>query len=154
MVHICKIQEHLWQWQVLKIRSISHLSHELGLSLFSYRVIKWTLNTSLAFLILASLSLVLQRVIFLFLPPVATLASCHLFTPLVVFGYEGAWSPALANLIAVITEDVWLTSEVLIIVSVHTLSFVVFFVKWAPFCFEVEHVEIWVFLHLMDQSNF
>jgi len=44
-----------------------------------------------------------------------------------------------------------LPSEVLPVVSVDALSFVVFVVEWAPLCLKVEHVELTVTRHFVDQ---
>jgi hypothetical protein len=44
-----------------------------------------------------------------------------------------------------------LPSEVLPVVRVDALSFVVFVVEWAPLCLKVEHVELTVTRHFVDQ---
>ena len=44
------------------------------------------------------------------------------------------------------------SSEVLPVMSVVTLSLVMFLVEWAPLSLEVEHVEIGILLHKVDYS--
>jgi hypothetical protein len=54
---------------------------------------------------------------------------------------------------AVIAEDVWLSPKILPVVCVNTLSLIMLFVEWTPLSFEVEHVEVVIFLHLVDQPS-
>ena len=51
-----------------------------------------------------------------------------------------------------VVEDIGLPSKVLPVVSIVTLSFVVFLVEGAPLCLEIEHVEVKVFLHEVDDA--
>lgn len=46
-----------------------------------------------------------------------------------------------------------LTSKVLPVMSVVTLSFVMFFVKRTPFCLEIELIKISIFLHKVNYPS-
>ena len=99
------------------------------------------------------LGLVEQWVVLLLFPAMAVMAAGHALAPLVVLGNEGPWSPVLAVDAAVVREEVGLPSEVLPVVSVDALSLVVLLVVWTPLGLEVEHVEVSVLLHLVDESH-
>ena len=80
--------------------------------------------------------------VFLFLPAVTVLTVAHFMTTLVVFGYESTWSPIWTNREAVIVIITWISSKILIVMSIWTLSLVVLFVEGAPLRFVVEHEEV------------
>ena len=92
--------------------------------------------------------------ILLLFPTVAILAASLVLTALMIFSYEGSWLPIRAYLHTIIIEYVWFTSEILPIMSIHTLCFVMFLVKWTPFSFEIKHPKVIIFLHVMNQSSF
>lgn len=87
-------------------------------------------------------------------PSVTVLTTCLIRAALDVLGDECSRLPVGASLLALILEDVRLSSEILPIMSVNTLCLVMFFVEWAPLRLEIEHIEIGVLFHLMDQSRF
>jgi hypothetical protein len=88
--------------------------------------------------------------VLLLLPAVAVLAAGLVDAAFDVLGDESSWLPVVASFITFVVEDVWFSTEILPVVSVDALGFVMFFVERAPFCFEIEHVEVGVFFHLMD----
>jgi hypothetical protein len=45
-----------------------------------------------------------------------------------------------------------LSSEILPVMSIVTLCFVMFFIKGTPFSLKVEHIEVSIFLHEMNNS--
>lgn len=67
---------------------------------------------------------------------------------------ESSWLPVRANILAVIREDIGLSSEILPVVSINTLSLIVLLVERTPFRLEVEHVKVSILFHLVNQSGF
>ena len=64
--------------------------------------------------------------------------------------------PELARLLGVVIEVMGLASEVLPVVRVHTLLTVVFSglsVERAPDCFEMEHVEVVIMFHFVEDVD-
>ena len=64
--------------------------------------------------------------------------------------------PELATLLCVVLEDMRLATEVLPVVSVLAFFTVVIsaiVVKRAPNCLEMEHIEVYVFLHQMENVD-
>ena len=101
-------------------------------------------------------SLIVVLVVFLFLPPVRMAAPVLHLAALPVELDLLVPVPELAWLLGVVLEDMGLASEVLPIVSVHTLLAVVLSglgVEGAPDCFEMEHVEVIVMFHLVEDVN-
>lgn len=88
----------------------------------------------------------------LLFPSVTTLTASHICTAILIFSYKGTSLPVFAEFVAIVCEDVGFASEVLPIVVVHALCLVVLLVERAALSFEVEHIEIRIFLHLVDQS--
>ena len=74
--------------------------------------------------------------------------------PFDILGDECSWLPVIAYLVALIFVDVRFSSKILPIVRINTLGFVMLLIEGTPLCLEVEHVEVTVLLHLMDQSSF
>ena len=105
-------------------------------------------------MIFAWLGLVEQRVVLLLLPAMAVRTTRHVLAALVVLGDECARPPVAAVTAAVVLEQSGLPPEVLPVVRVDALGLVVFFVVRAPLSLEVEHVEVGVALHLLDQAHF
>lgn len=91
--------------------------------------------------------------VLLFFPTVAVRTASHVFAALVVLRHESILPPVWADTISVISENMRLSSEVLVVVSVRTLRLVVIFVEGTPLSLEVKHVEIMVLLHLMNKSS-
>jgi hypothetical protein len=91
--------------------------------------------------------------VLLLFPAVAAGATGLVRTTFVVFGDEGARLPVPADVVCVIVVDIWLPPEVLPIVRVHALGLVVLFIEWAPLGLEIEHVEICVFGHFVDEAG-
>ena len=92
--------------------------------------------------------------IFLFFPAVTVGAACLVDAALVILCNEIIRKPILADYIAVVGENVWLSSEVLPVVSVCTECFVVLLIEWAPLCFVVEQIKIQVLLHFVNEPSF
>lgn len=80
-------------------------------------------------------------------------AACHVFTAVLVFGDESARFPIFAELVAIVGEDIWLSSKILPVVIVHALCLIVLLVKRTTLSFEIKHEKVRVFLHLMDQPG-
>ena len=103
--------------------------------------------------VLAWLSFVEHGMVLLFLPSMAALATRLIGTPFVILGNESARLPVLAYLPGVIVVDVGLPPEVLPIMRIHALSLIVLLVEGAPLSLEVEHVEVCVLDHLVDEAR-
>jgi hypothetical protein len=102
---------------------------------------------------LARLSLIVKWVILLFFPTMRSHAGRLQDTTFFILADEGSRFPVWAEIIRIIIKQLWFSSEILPIMSVITLSFVVFFVEGAPFCFKIELVKIRIFLHEMNDSG-
>jgi hypothetical protein len=94
-----------------------------------------------------------KRMILLLFPTVRVLATCHAFASLVVFGNEYFRPPVIAHDWRVIGKYAGFTSEVLPIMSIHTKSFVVLFIKWTKLSFVKIHEEVCVFLHVVNYAD-
>lgn len=88
------------------------------------------------------------------LPAVTRLTTGLIRAAFMIFGDESARLPVRTNVLAVIGENVRLSSKVLPVVSIDTLSLIVLFIEWAPFCLKVKHIKISIFFHLMNKSGF
>ena len=75
-------------------------------------------------------------------------------TSFIILADEGSSLPVLAQVHRIVIKYVWLPSEVLPVMSVVTLSFVVFLVERTPFSLEVKHVEVSILLQEVDYSCF
>ena len=71
-----------------------------------------------------------------------------------VLGNKSPRLPVRAYILAVIRENIRLSSEILPVVSIDTLSLIVLFVEWTPLCFEVKHVKVGILFHLMNKPCF
>ena len=80
--------------------------------------------------------------ILLLLPAMSILASCLVGAPLMILGDECPRLPVVTCLSALVVENIWLSSEILPVVSVDTLGLVMLLIEWAPFSLKVKHVEI------------
>ena len=83
----------------------------------------------------------------LLLPPVAVRTGLQTFAALLVARDKGSTLPIFTQS-HLIPIQVRSSSKVLKVVRIHTLSLVVLLIEWAPFCLEVKHVEIEVWLLL------
>jgi hypothetical protein len=83
----------------------------------------------------------------------AVLTVAHLLTSLIVFSNKCARSPVRTSSKAVVNENCGVSPEVLVIMSIWALGLVVLLVEWTPLRFVVEHEEIFIFLHLVNQSH-
>jgi len=92
-------------------------------------------------------------VILLLFPAMRSQASWLQDTSLFVFTYESASFPIRTEIIRIIVKKLGFSSEILPIVSIVTLSFIVFFVEWTPLSLKIELIKIWIFLHEMDDSS-
>lgn len=101
--------------------------------------------------IFADHGLVERRMVLLFLPSMATFAARLLRTPFMILCNESARLPILADLVSTIVENIRFPSKVLPVVSIHALRFVVLLIEGTPLCLEVEHVEVGILGHLVDQ---
>ena len=91
--------------------------------------------------------------VLLLLPAVAVAACGLVRAALVVLGDERASLPVGAQLLAIIAEDVGLAPEVLPVVRIDALCLVVFFVERAPLGLEVEHPEVRILRHAVDEPR-
>lgn len=123
-------------------------------SSFLTTMVEGALQSLITLLVFTLLCLVVVRVILLFLPTVTLLTCCLKLTAFLVLANEGSSLPVLAKLLRVIVKKVWLPPEILPIVSVVTLGLVVIINERAPFSLEIEHVEVLIFCHHMDQPSF
>lgn len=87
-------------------------------------------------------------------PTMAFKASSLKHTTFFIFADKGSSLPISAQLSGVIIKDVWFSSKVLPVMSIVTLSFVVFLIKRTPFSFKVKHIEVSIFLHEMNYPSF
>lgn len=91
--------------------------------------------------------------VFLLLPAVGVLTLVLVGTAIMIRGDEVARLPVGAHL-GLVSEDAGLSSVVLPIVGINTdLSVMVVLPIWAPDSLEMEHVEVHVDLHLLDQLH-
>jgi hypothetical protein len=87
----------------------------------------------------------------LFFPAMAFRALIVMWTSVFVIIYEWPWTP-IRTLFFCVNIELWFSSKVLPIMSEYTLvSLMVILVIWTPYCFEVKHVEIYIFFKLVDQ---
>ena len=86
------------------------------------------------------------------LPAVAAVARGLRRAALMVFCDECRTLPVCAKLSRVL-KDVGLATKVLPVVRVDALGLVVLSIERAPLSFEVEHPEVGVALHIVDQSR-
>jgi len=140
---------------ILKILSFQLLLNNLRFSFFVYTVIKWALNTSLTFFYISNflrttLCLVKKWMIFLFFPTMTMRTRSHLITSLIILSNKSTWLPVSTCLIAIILKYIRFSSKILIIMSIHTLRFIMLIIKWTPFSLEVKHVEISISIHVVD----
>ena len=89
----------------------------------------------------------------LLLPAVVLAAVALELAALLVLADEVAGLPRLAHLEGIVLEEVGLAAEVLPVVRVDALRLVVLGVVGAPLRLEVEHVELLVARHLVDQRR-
>ena len=99
---------------------------------------------------------VIVRMVFLFFPTMTILASVFQLTP-VEIGFSLFFCvPELALLSTFILEEMRLAAEVLPVMCIFTLiplMVLVLIIERAPDCFEVEHVEVGVLIHLVQHVN-
>lgn len=107
----------------------------------------------LLFRIVAKNCLVDHGVEDLLLPAVVLAAVRLQLAALLILAYEVARLPLLTDFKRIVLEKVRLPAEVLPVVGIHALGLVVFCVIWAPFSFEVKHIELLVAGHFVDQRG-
>ena len=93
------------------------------------------------------------RVVLLLLPPVVLCAGGLQRTSLLILANEGLWLPIFTGDKYVIVVKLGFAPEILPVVRVLALRFVVFSVEWAPLCFEIEHVEVHVLCHIVNDTR-
>ncbi len=102
-----------------------------------------------------TVNFVVQRMILLFFPTMSSSASVLVFTAVnCIILDESLHFPVLALFLVIIIE-MWLPPIILPIVSIDTgITRVISVTVGTPYCFEVKHVEVWVFrFHLMQQID-
>ena len=115
-------------------------------------VLLWT--TIFGLKILTLQSLVIQRMIFHFLPSMTTLTSV-LLTAAVLIIHQKRLTFPLNTLLTAIIIFLWLPPEVLPIMTIITGTFVMIeLVEWTEHCFEKVHIEQIVFGKCVDQWHF
>ena len=112
---------------------------------------------SLAVFLLVALScLVVVLVVLLLLPTMRFLASVLQLASFPIHLDFAASVPSFTRSQATVCKGMWFAAEVLPVVGVlafftEMISAVV--IIWAPNCLEVEHVEVYVFLHQVEHVN-
>ncbi len=91
--------------------------------------------------------------IFLLFPTMRSKASSLENTSFFIFTNKGTSLPILTEFLLIIVENLRFSSKILKVMSIVTLSFVVFLVKWTPFSLEIKHVEVLVLGHIMNDSS-
>jgi hypothetical protein len=91
--------------------------------------------------------------VILLFPPMTIHAVFHVVATFGVLGYIACRSPVFSFGISVM-EYVGFAPEVLPVMSIHAVCLVVIFSEGAPFGFEVKHMEVGVFGHLVNELNF
>ena len=89
--------------------------------------------------------------IFLLFPTMGELTRSLIEASIFILSNKSRWLPILANLITFITKNIRFAPKVLPIVSINTLWFIMIFVKWTPFSFEIEHVKVSIHFHFMNK---
>ena len=105
---------------------------------------------------LAFIHLEIVRMIFLLLPAVAVQTAVLQLAAIKVRPRLLLGAPELALLPTVVLIDVRLAPKVLPIVSILALIPVMvpaFLIEWTPHCLKVEHVEVIVFLHVVQHVD-
>lgn len=62
--------------------------------------------------------------------------------------------PLFTHFEGIVLKQIWFPPEVLPVMSINTLSFVVFLVVGTPFSFKIEHVEFLVACHFVNKWSF
>jgi len=109
-----------------------------------------TVHVSTAFLFRALLQLIVKWVVIVFLPPVTILTRSLKHATFFVLANESACLPICTQHQCIIIEQIGLSPEVLPVVSVVTLGLIVLLVERAPLSLEVEHIEVGIFLHKVN----
>lgn len=105
------------------------------------------------FALSARVDLVVQRVVFLLLPPVRVRTSIFVFASIRVDRDE-VFALPLGTLLLLVVVQVRLSSEVLPVVGIHTgISLVFGLIVGTPDGLEVEHVEVDISIHLVDHVH-
>lgn len=115
-------------------------------------VIKRTFKAFEAFGFFTRLSFVNQRMELLFLPAMTIHTTLQSFASFFITSNECAALPVFAEF-CIIFEQIGFPSVILEVVCIDTLCFVMIMVERAPFCFEVEDVEIEILIHLLHMMN-
>jgi hypothetical protein len=77
----------------------------------------------------------------LFLPTMGILARLESLAALLVASYEGTTLPVFAKL-SVVPKKVRFTPKILEVMRINALCFVMLMIVGAPFCLEIEYVEV------------
>jgi hypothetical protein len=88
-----------------------------------------------------------------FFPPMTVHAVFHVIATFGVLCYI-ACRPPVFSFGTSVMEYMGFASEVLPIMSIYAVCFMVIFSEWTPFGFEVKHMEVGVFGHLVNELNF
>jgi hypothetical protein len=92
-------------------------------------------------LLLASIDFVVPWVVLLLFPSMTELASIFILASIRIGTYEVFNLPIVAKELFIIVT-VWLSSQILPIVSIYTHFFVVIVTPWTPGRLEIEYVEV------------
>ena len=116
-------------------------------------MIEWALCGLSAFFIFTRLGLINKRMEFLLFPSMRMETSSLENTAFLVLTNKSSSLPVYTKFIVIIRENVWLSSKILPVMSIVTLSLIVFLIKRTPFSLEVKHIEVIILGHLMDKSS-
>ena len=115
-----------------------------------------TVISSAVSLLVALSCLIVVLVVLLLLPAMRVLASVLQFAPFPIHLNFSASVPSFAANLTAVCKDMWFTAEVLPVVGVlasFTEVVLAVVIEWAPNCLEVEHVEVYVFLHQVEHVD-
>ena len=163
MIYVSKIDEVFSYFAVWKVIAWwLHVVNEIWSSLIFFRMIESAFVTSwtllwlgrICFYVRTRLCLIHHRMIILLLPTMTVFTTSHVLTTISIMCNESSSPPILAKMFMIILKDIRLSPKILPIMTINTLWFIVFFVKWTKLSFIVIHIEICVFCHLMNDTFF
>ena len=154
LVHISQVRHVVVRREVYNPCFREHLEPMLQcLPLVEVVMIVGAMRLSAGVSVLARVKFVVLGMILLLLPTMTVRAPVLIRTTVFVLIDELSWSP-IGTLILGVDIELRLPSEVLPVMSEHTLVPLVFgFVVGTPYGFEVEHVEVRVHFELVDQFH-
>lgn len=114
---------------------------------------KGTVKVTATFLISTRSDFVVEGMVLMLFPTMAFQTSSLQHTSLLILADKSTSLPISTKLMSVIAEDMRFSSEVLPVMSIVALGLVMLFVEGTPLSLEIEHVEVSIFLHEMDDPS-